>query len=334
MDFCEIEAKTIVSAYYEDGWFGSNYTMNLYRGCSHGCVYCDSRSDCYRIEHFDRVSVKADALRVVERDLKAKRKKGIVITGSTSDPYNPLEGKLGLTRGALTLLLRHGFGVAIDTKSSLVTRDIDLIRAISQRTAACVSLTVTTFDDGLCRTIEKNVCPSSERLRALEALATAGIDCGVLLMPILPLVNDAPENISAIARAAADAGAKWVYPGESFGVTMRAGSRENLLAGLPAPVRRAYAAQFGSDYFCPTDRNDELWTVLDEVAKESGLLCGMGEIAAYMRSRFDAQAGAQMAFLLNRLWYDGTRKNRLSKNILKSIFDFMIRTAICACAPR
>ncbi len=296
MDFREIEAKTIVSAFYEDGWFGANYTMNLYRGCSHGCVYCDSRSDCYRIENFDRVSVKADALRVVERDLKAKRKKGIVITGSMSDPYNPLESRLRLTRGALELLLRHGFGVAIDTKSDLVTRDIDLIRAISQRTAACVSLTITTFDDTLCRTIEKNVCPSSERLRALETLAKAGIDCGVLLMPILPLINDTPENVAAIARAAVNAGARWVYPGESFGVTMRAGSREHLLACLPAPVRRAYAARFGGDYFCPTERCDELWTGLDQVARESGLMCGMGEIAAYMRTKFEAHVGAQMTF--------------------------------------
>jgi DNA repair photolyase len=295
MDFHEIKAKTIVSAYYEEGWFGSNYTMNLYRGCSHGCVYCDSRSDCYRIENFDRVSVKEDALRVVERDLKAKRKKGIVITGSMSDPYNPLEGKLRLTRGALELLLRHGFGVAIDTKSGLVTRDIDLIRAVSDRTAACVSLTVTTFDDDLCRTIEKNVCPSSERLRALEALAKAGIDCGVLLMPILPLINDTPENVSAIARAAADAGARWVYPGEAFGVTMRAGSREHLLASLPAPVRRAYVARFGGDYICPSERNDELWTVLDKVAQERRLMCGMGEIAAFMRAKFDAHTGAQMS---------------------------------------
>lgn len=294
MDFPEIVAKTIVSAWHEDGWFGSNYTMNLYRGCSHGCIYCDSRSDCYRIDRFDTVSVKADALRIVERDLKAKRKKGIVITGSMSDPYNPREEKLRLTRGALELLLRYGFGVAIDTKSSLVTRDIDAIRAISDAAAACVSVTITTYDDELCRKIEKNVCPTSERLRALEALAGAGIDCGVLLMPILPLVNDTPENVTAIARAAADAGAKWVYPGGPFGVTMRAGSREHLLANLPPPIRRAYAERFGNDYSCPSPRDGELWAAFSEAVRERSLLCGMDEIAAYMRGRFEAHAGEQM----------------------------------------
>lgn len=295
MDKGEVGAKTIVSAYYEDGWFGSNYTMNLYRGCSHGCIYCDSRSDCYRIPDFGAVSAKADALRIVERDLKSKRKKGIVITGSMSDPYNPREEALRLTRGALALLLRHGFGVAIDTKSDLVARDLDLIRAIADRAAACVSVTITTYDDELCRRIEKTVCPTSARLRALEALARAGIDCGVLLMPILPLVNDTPENVSAIARAAADTGAKWVYPGEAFGVTMRAGSREHLLMNLPASVRQAYVERFGNDYFCPTPRNDELWEAIGAVARERGLLFGMDAIKAYMRGRFDARAGEQLS---------------------------------------
>ncbi len=295
VDFQEIEAKTIVSAYAENGWFGSNYNMNLYRGCSHGCIYCDSRSDCYRIPDFGSVSVKADALHIVERDLKAKRKKGIVMTGSMSDPYNPLEERLSRTRGALELFLRYGFGVAIATKSSLVLRDIDLLRVLSERTAACVSITITTYDDELCRKIEKNVCPTSERLRALEHLARAGIDCGVLLMPILPFVNDTRENIDSIARAAGDAGAKWIYPGEAFGVTMRAGSREHLLANLPLAVRRTYIARFGSDYICPTPENDVLWETLHPIVHARKLFCTMEEIASYMRTRFTGHMGEQLS---------------------------------------
>ncbi|MGI6239928.1 MAG: radical SAM protein [Christensenellales bacterium] len=290
----EIDAKTIVSAWSDCGWFGSNYTMNLYRGCSHGCIYCDSRSECYQIDDFDTVRVKADAARIVERDLKSKRKKGIVITGSMSDPYNPLEARLRLTRRALALIHRYGFGVAIDTKSSLVTRDIDRISAISEATAACVSITITTFDDAASRAIEQNICPPSVRFRALEALARAGIDCGVLLMPILPFINDDPENVRRIARAAADAGAKWVYPGGDFGLTMRSGQREHFLAHLPPALRRRYVDAYGGDYHCPSPRSVELWTALREVADQRALMCDMKSIAAHMRGTFDARAGEQI----------------------------------------
>lgn len=290
----QIQAKTIVSAYYEDGWFGANYTMNLYRGCSHGCIYCDSRSACYHIDDFDTVRVKADAVRIVARDLKAKRKKGIVITGSMSDPYNPLEKQLCLTQQALEQVCNNGFGIAIDTKSDLVLRDIDLIRRIAERTAACVSVTITTYDDEMCRRIEKNVCPSSARFRALKTLARAGIDCGVLLVPILPYVNDSPENVAAIARAAADAGAKWVHPGGAFGVTMRERQREHLLKNLAPSVRRAYVERFAGDYFCPAPQNDAMWQALRQIAKKSGLLTGMDEISAYMRGKYTAHAGEQL----------------------------------------
>ena len=294
MDVPEVTAKAIVSAYHETGWFGSSYTMNLYRGCSHGCIYCDSRSACYHIDNFDEVRVKADALRVVARDLKSKRKKGIVITGSMSDPYNPFEARLQLTRRALELLQRHGFGVAVDTKSALVARDIDLLHEISAATAACVSVTVTTFDDEMCRAIEKNVCPTSERLRALEAIARAGIDCGVLLMPILPFLNDTQENIASIARAARDAGAKWVYPGGAFRVTMRARQREYFYASVSQETRRAYADAFGEEYFCPSPRDAELWEVLGAIARPNGIMVSMDEIERYMRGKFDARAGEQI----------------------------------------
>lgn len=144
-----IPAKTIVSGYIKGGWFGANYNMNIYKGCCHGCIYCDSRSDCYRVENFDLVRAKENALAVIERDLKAKRRIGTVITGSMSDPYNPFERELELTRGALKLIDRFGFGICIDTKSDLVCRDLDILLEIKKHSPTIVNFTITTADDKL-----------------------------------------------------------------------------------------------------------------------------------------------------------------------------------------
>jgi DNA repair photolyase len=173
-----IPAKTIVSSYSECGWFGSNYNMNIYKGCCHGCIYCDSRSNCYHVENFDEVRVKGNALEIIERDLKSKRKKGIVITGSMSDAYNPFEKQYELTRGALKLIDKYGFGIVIDTKSDLVLRDLDLLLGIKKHSSVVVNFTITTSNDDLCRKIERNVCPTSSRQSAIKTLSDAGIMCG------------------------------------------------------------------------------------------------------------------------------------------------------------
>lgn len=118
-----VPAKTIISGYYFDNsWFGNNYSMNIYKGCCHGCIYCDSRSDCYNIENFDEVRVKENVLILIERELKSKRKTGVIGTGAMSDTYNPFERKLKLTRGALKLENRYGFGISIATKRSCFKR--------------------------------------------------------------------------------------------------------------------------------------------------------------------------------------------------------------------
>ena len=152
-----VPAKSILSNRYENGWFGSNYTMNLYRGCCHGCIYCDSRSECYHVENFDTVRAKENALQILENELRTKRKKGWIISGSMSDSYNPFERQEGLTRGALELIERYQYGAIIDTKSDMVVRDMDLLQGISRHHPAIVNFTITTADDTLCRHIERGV---------------------------------------------------------------------------------------------------------------------------------------------------------------------------------
>lgn len=165
-----IPAKTILSGYADTAWFGANYNMNLYKGCCHGCIYCDSRSSCYRVERFDTVRAKENALEILRRELLAKRRSGIVHTGAMSDPYNPFEKEACLTAGALDLLARHGFGAVLATKSDLAVRDAQRLLAVRRHAPSAVNFTVTTADDVLCRAIERCVCPTSARLSAMRAL--------------------------------------------------------------------------------------------------------------------------------------------------------------------
>ncbi|HEY5466439.1 MAG TPA: radical SAM protein [Clostridia bacterium] len=279
-----IPAKTIVSGYSDEGWFGSNYNMNIYKGCSHGCIYCDSRSECYRVENFDTVRAKENALEVIERDLKSKRKTGIVITGAMSDPYNPMEHEYELTRGALKLIEKYRFGIIIDTKSDLVVRDADLLLSIKTHAPAVVNFTITTADDGLCREIERNVCPSSARFRAMKTLTEAGLPCGVLLMPILPFINDTEENLLQIVRQAHENGASHVYP--AFGVTLRTNQREyfydRLNAHFPG-LRQQYIRQYGNAYGCHSPDEERMQRVFRRECDRLGLLYRMKDISAGIR---------------------------------------------------
>lgn len=254
-----IDAKTILSSYTEKGWFGAHYNMNLYKGCPHGCIYCFSRNECYQIQNFDQVRAKKDALQILERELKTKRRHGAVITGSMSDPYNPCEAEYRLSRGALSLFDRYQYGVVILTKSNLVLRDLDLLCRIKAHSPVAVNFTITCADDQLARLIEPNVCSSSDRFAAIKTLSEAGVNCGVLLMPVLPFVNDTPENIAGLVEKAAAAGAKWIEAGRAFEVTMRANQRQyfydradELFPGL----RQTYISAFGGQYACvsPYDR--------------------------------------------------------------------------------
>lgn len=278
MDF--IPAKTIISGYREDNqWFGNNYNMNIYKGCSHGCIYCDSRSECYHVENFDKVRAKANALALIHRDLKSKRKTGVIGTGAMSDPYNPLEKEYKLTRGALELINSFGFGVSIATKSNLVTRDIDILKKIRQHSPTLIKLTITTCDDTLCQKIEPHVAVSSQRFSALKQLAEQNIFAGILLMPVLPFIEDNAENISGIIRLASENGAKFIYP--AFGVTLRQNQRDwyyRKLDEIFPHLKEEYARQYGNSYECHSPRSNQLWQLLKSECERLGLLYKMDDI--------------------------------------------------------
>ncbi|MEX1308062.1 MAG: radical SAM protein [Eubacteriales bacterium] len=275
-----IPAKNIISGYAADsGWFGCNYNMNIYRGCSHGCIYCDSRSACYQIEDFDRVRAKANALAVIERNLRSKQKKGIIGTGAMSDPYNPKEAKYALTRGALALIDRYHFGVVPLTKSALVTRDMDLYLKIAEHSPVCVMMTITTCDDALSKKVEPNVSPSSERFAALKAFSDAGIRTGIAMMPILPFLEDNRENLSGIVARAKEAGVRFIAP--CPGMTLREGQREYYYAALEREfpgLKEKYQARYGHDYSCMIPDFQALRYYFGAQCKKAGIVTDMRDI--------------------------------------------------------
>ena len=282
-----ITAKTIVSGYCEnDNWFGNNYNMNIYKGCCHGCIYCDSRSDCYNIDNFDEVRAKENALTIIDRDLKAKRRKGVIGTGSMSDPYNPFEEKFELTRGALRLVDKYGFGISIATKSDLVTRDIDLLKQINEHSPVLIKITVTACDVELCGMIEPSVAPSSKRFEAVKRLTDNGIYAGVLMMPILPFVEDNENNVRGIIYKAFENGAKFIYP--AFGVTLRQNQREWFFSKIDKyfpGVKEKYIRTFGNSYECRSTNAESLMSMTEKECERLGVIYKMEDIInAYKES--------------------------------------------------
>ena len=266
-----------------DDFFYANWNMNLYRGCCHGCIYCDSRSLCYHLDRFDTVRPKENALSLLESELRAKRKPGIITMGAMSDPYNPLEEDLRLTRGALELIRRYGFGAAYTTKSALCARDADLLADVARRAPVRVQLTVTCADDSLCQRIEPDVSPSSERFAALRRLADAGIYAGVWLNPVLPFITDTEENILGVVRKAAEAGAKFVVC--FFGMTLRSGNREYYFQALEREfpgVRAKYLTTFGNAYECGAPDAAHLYKVFKQECTRLGLAWRFRDINAGM----------------------------------------------------
>lgn len=246
-----IETKSILSRLRsKDNFFGVAYNMNLYRGCQHGCIYCDTRSSCYGIGDISRISVKRNALELLEAELAIKRGKATVGTGSMNDPYMPLEKQLGLTRGALELLAKYHFPVHVITKGNLITRDADLLKDIS-RTYAAVSFTITTADDELARKLEPLAPPPSTRFEAMKELADRGIYTGVTMMPVLPFINDSIEDVEEVVEKAAEAGASYILP--MFGVTLRNGSRQYFyeqVANIFPKMPKRYKTYFADRYEC------------------------------------------------------------------------------------
>lgn len=275
----QVEAKSILSRLREpDGWFGIAYNMNLYRGCQHGCIYCDTRSDCYGIGDISRVVAKSNALQLLPGELRSKKQKATIGTGSMNDPYMPLEKEAGITRRALEVISQFGFPVHVITKGTLVTRDADILQDIS-RTYAAVSFTITTADDKLARKIEPGAPPPSERFAAMKELASEGIYTGVTMMPTLPFITDTSGNIEAILRMAADAGAGYVIP--MFGMTLRAGNREYYYDALDRMfpfTRQRYVSTFGDRHQCDSP---EYRRLIEVFMKVSGELCIPGQMKFY-----------------------------------------------------
>jgi len=258
----EIQAKTILNHVKQpDTYFGLKYNLNLYRGCQHQCIYCDSRSECYQIENFADIQVKINAVDLLADALPRKRVRGTIGFGSMNDPYMPVEKKYLLCRQALDVIVRHQFPVHIITKSDLVLRDLDLLKKINQVYAA-VSFTITAADDDLAKQIEPGAPSSSARFAAMRALADAGIHTGVTMMPILPFIEDTEENITRLVEMAHGSGAEYILPW--FGMTLRAGSRDwyydQLDKRFPG-VKSKYIRQFGGRYEC----NSPDWRKLDKV---------------------------------------------------------------------
>ena len=274
-----IPAKKLISSVKGEHWFGIDYSMNIYKGCCHGCIYCDSRSDCYHIENFDRVRAKDNAITIIKDDLRRKRKKGVVGTGGMSDPYNPFENKFQLTRQALKEINEAHFGVSIATKSPLVARDIDILSEIKKHSPVIVKMSITTADDNLSRIIEPNVALSSERFKALRELSSQGIYCGILLMPVLPFINDTEANIKEIVRLANNNGAKFIYA--YFGVTLRMNQRDffyhQLDKNFPG-IKIQYMKAYGDRYNCASPNANYLYQILAKECEKYGITYKMPDI--------------------------------------------------------
>lgn len=272
--------------------------MNLYRGCSHGCIYCDSRSSCYHMEHpFEDIEVKENAVELLEAALRSKRKRCMIGTGSMTDPYIPLEMKLGNVRKALSIIYEYGFGFTVITKSDRILRDIDLLRKINDRTKCVVQMTLTTYDEELCRKIEPNVCTTQERFAVLKRLRDAGIPTVVWLCPILPFINDTEDNISGILDMCIEAEVRGIIC-FGMGLTLREGNREYFYAqldrGFPG-LKEKYIRAYGNQYMAASPNNEHLMDLFHKKCSESGIMHNNEQIFEYLRRFEDKSAADQFS---------------------------------------
>ena len=278
MDF--IPVKTILAKEkYGDTWYGIDYKMNLYRGCSHGCIYCDSRSNCYHIENFDVPKGKENTLAILEKELSTKKEKGVVGIGSMSDTYNPQEAKYEITRGALKLLSKYNFGVSIDTKSDLILRDLDLLKEINAKNNCIIKFTITTPHDELSKIIEPGVCPSSKRFKAIKTLSDNGIYVGIMMNPVLPFITDKEEDIKELVHKAYLSGAKFIH--SYFGITLRENQRDYYYEKLDEHfpnMKDKYIKYYGERYNCPVPNYKKLYEVFKRECDKYHILYNMKDI--------------------------------------------------------
>ena len=286
----EIRAKAILSA--QNG-------MNIYRGCQHGCIYCDARSTCYQMDHaFEDIAVKMNAPQLLEQELLHKRKRCMIGTGSMSDPYIPLEKELGLTRKCLELILQYGYGLAIQTKSDLILRDLDLLRQINRNTKCVVQMTMTTYDEELCKILEPGVCTTKRRFEVLDILRQEGIPTICWMTPILPFINDTRENVEGLLDYCIRAK---VYGIMEFGigVTLRDGDRQYFYAQLDRQfpgMKERYQRAYGNQYELPSKEQEELLQLIRYTCAQNGIVNGAENLFSYMHTFENKAAGEQLSF--------------------------------------
>lgn len=270
-----VKSKSILSA--KNG-------MNLYRGCTHGCIYCDSRSDVYNMNHkFEDIEVKENYLELLKREL-IRRPKSMIGTGAMTDPYIPLEKRLGHVRKSLELIYRYGFGFTCITKSDLILRDLDLLKKINEKSKAVVQMTLTTADDDLCRILEPNVCPTSRRVEVLKTLRDNGIPTVVWLCPILPYINDSEDNITRILDYCIESDVYGIICFE-MGLTLREGNRQYFYSKLDEHfpgLKERYIREFADSYAIPSPNNQKLMKIFKDITSENGILNSHEEIFEYL----------------------------------------------------
>ena len=275
-----VKAKTILSKVkYGADWYGIDYNVNLYRGCSHGCIYCDSRSNCYHIDNFDVPKGKENALAILENELSKKKEKGVVGIGSMSDTYNPFEKQYELTRGALKLLSKYNFGVSIDTKSDLILRDIDILKEINSKNNVIIKFTITTPNDELSKIIEPRVCASSKRFEAIKMLNDNGIFTGIMMNPVLPFITDNEEDIKRLVRMAYESGARFIQT--YMGMTLRENQRDYYFEQLDKHfkgLKDKYIKYYGERYNCAVPNYKRLYKVFTDECDKYGILYNMKDI--------------------------------------------------------
>ncbi|MCM1155414.1 MAG: radical SAM protein [Roseburia sp.] len=270
-----VDAKGILSS--ENG-------MNLYRGCTHGCIYCDSRSKCYQFTHdFEDIEVKQNAPQLLEKALRSKRRKCMIGTGAMCDPYMHCEEKLGLTRRCLELIDEYGYGLAIQTKSDLILRDLDLLRSINRKAKCVVEMTLTTYDEGLCRIIEPHVCTTKRRFEVLQIMAENDIPTVVWMTPLLPYINDTEENIRGILDYCIQAKVYGILCFD-IGMTLREGSREYFYAALNRHfpgLHEKYHQKYAYQYEIASEHSKELMCLLQTECRKHNIVCDVNELFAY-----------------------------------------------------
>lgn len=268
------------------GLLSARNGMNIYRGCTHGCIYCDSRSDCYQMNHsFEDIEVKQNAPELLENALRRKRKKCMIGTGAMCDPYMHCEMQLGLTRRCLEIIDHYGFGLTVQTKSDRILRDLDLLKSINRKAKCVVQMTLTTWDEPLCRLIEPNVCTTQRRWEVLKIMEESGIPTVVWFSPVLPYMNDTEENLLGILRLCFSANVKGIIC-FGIGTTLRQGDREYFYNALDRHfpgLKQKYIQQFGNSYECLSSQNKKLMDIFHTECERRGVMHDNDQIFEYLR---------------------------------------------------